>query len=113
MAPTAFIGGALSFKGDKKKPKKKNRKSRHKSKEAKRDGAVKEGKTTEIVAEADDDEMTDAERRALKFKEDRELQELEAAAQKSHRDRVEEFNEKLSKLTEHNDIPRVSAAGNG
>jgi hypothetical protein len=26
---------------------------------------------------------------------------------------VEQFNEKLGKLTELNDIPRVSAAGNG
>ena len=26
---------------------------------------------------------------------------------------VEEFNEKLGNLTEHNDIPRISAAGNG
>ena len=31
----------------------------------------------------------------------------------SHRERVEQFNEKLGKLTELNDIPRVSAAGNG
>ena len=32
---------------------------------------------------------------------------------KSFRDRIEEFNSKLSTLTEHNDIPRISAAGNG
>ena len=32
---------------------------------------------------------------------------------KSFREKVEEFNSKLSKLTEHNDIPRISAAGNG
>ena len=31
----------------------------------------------------------------------------------SHRERVEQFNEKLGQLTELNDIPRVSAAGNG
>ena len=31
----------------------------------------------------------------------------------SFRDKIENFNTKLSKLTEHNDIPRVSAAGNG
>jgi len=31
----------------------------------------------------------------------------------SHRERVEQFNEKLGSLTELNDIPRVSAAGNG
>lgn len=31
----------------------------------------------------------------------------------SHRERVNKFNEKLGSLTELNDIPRVSAAGNG
>lgn len=31
----------------------------------------------------------------------------------SHRERVEQFNEKVGSLTELNDIPRVSAAGNG
>ena len=47
------------------------------------------------------------------FRQLREKQELEKVASKSHRDRIEEFNEKLGNLTEHNDIPRVSAAGNG
>jgi protein FAM32A len=31
----------------------------------------------------------------------------------THREKVETFNAKLGSLTEHNDIPRVSAAGNG
>merc|ERR1712157_413115 len=57
--------------------------------------------------------MTDAERKSLKFKSYREEKDLEKIAKQSHRERVEMFNEKLSKLTEHNDIPRVSAAGNG
>lgn len=30
-----------------------------------------------------------------------------------YRDRIEAFNAKLSTMTEHNDIPRISAAGNG
>ena len=38
---------------------------------------------------------------------------MEKIASQSHRERVETFNTKLSKLTELNDIPRVSAAGNG
>ena len=59
------------------------------------------------------DEMTDAERKALKRRHEREQKELEKVALKSHRERVEEFNEKLATQTEHNDIPRVSAAGNG
>ena len=31
----------------------------------------------------------------------------------SYRQRINEFNKKLASTTEHNDIPRVSAAGNG
>jgi protein FAM32A len=31
----------------------------------------------------------------------------------SYRDRIDAFNNKLASLTEHNDIPRISAAGNG
>jgi protein FAM32A len=36
-----------------------------------------------------------------------------SGAAKSHRERVDDLNEKLSTMTEHNDIPRISAAGNG
>ena len=35
------------------------------------------------------------------------------ALAESHRERVDELNNKLSEMTEHNDIPRISAAGNG
>ena len=31
----------------------------------------------------------------------------------THREKVEKFNAKLATMSEHNDIPRVSAAGNG
>lgn len=62
---------------------------------------------------SEDEELTESERRSMKFKQEKEKRDLERIAGKSHRERVEEFNEKLGKLTEHNDIPRVSAAGNG
>lgn len=32
---------------------------------------------------------------------------MEQMASKSHRERVQEYNEHLSTLTEHNDIPKV------
>ena len=38
---------------------------------------------------------------------------LAQIANTSFRERVGKFNEGLAKLTEHNDIPRISAAGNG
>jgi protein FAM32A len=132
MAPN-FTGGALSFKGDKKKTKKRSNKK--KSDEAKH--SLKQGKKDTVVVPTDDAEeengkqhqadeqpppsveeawmanMTDAERNAYKRKKERESIELAKMAKKSHRERVEDFNEKLSQLTEHNDLPRVSAAGNG
>ena len=42
-----------------------------------------------------------------------EEREVKAVTSKSYRERIEEFNYKLSTTTEHNDIPRISAAGNG
>ena len=59
------------------------------------------------------EDKTESERRAAKRKREREMKDLEIVAKKSHRERVEDFNTKLSTLTEHNDIPRISAAGNG
>ena len=120
MGKTAFMGGTLSFKGDNKKKsskKKKKSKSKHslgdgnKKQRAKGDEALLLKRSEDY--DDDDDDMTEAERKALKYKLEREKQECEKVAQKSHRERIEEFNEKLGNLTEHNDIPRVSAAGNG
>lgn len=56
----------------------------------------------------DDDDMTEAERKALKYKLEAEKKDLEKAAKQSHRERVEVFSQKLAELTELNDIPRVS-----
>jgi protein FAM32A len=100
----AFIGGALSFKGDKKGAKKKKANAKHEVGESKKaESPTDLGMETAIKAD-----LTDAERKALKYKLERERKELEQVAKKSHRERVEEFNEKLSNLTELNDIPRVS-----
>jgi len=104
----AFIGGALSFKGDKKKKKLKKKKQT-----VKHDNNRTDDEVIAKLPQEEEDEMTEAERAAYKKKEERELQQLTSVAKKSHRERVEDFNEKLGQLTEHNDIPRVSAAGNG
>lgn len=61
----------------------------------------------------DEIHQTEAQKRFKKKKIEKEKRDAEKLAQKSFRDRIDEFNQKLSKLTEHNDIPRVSAAGNG
>lgn len=101
------MGGSLSFKGDKKSKKSKKKKSQSKHsiddhKEKKRQDE------TPLIDNADmDDELTDAEKKALEKRLEREKAELEKIAAKSHRERIEEFNEKLGNLTELNDIPRV------
>lgn len=122
MGP-AFIGGALMLKGEKKKSKDKKSKKR----KQRDDATTKETEqvidhhqdvnhaytTDDITAQAPsvfyEDDMTEAERKASKRKLEREKVDLSKIVSKTHRERVEEFNEKLSSLTEHNDIPRVSS----
>ena len=106
----AFTGGSLSFKGDKKKKKAKKKKSKAKHELEKKDeGAAAASAFAAVASPRDDDDgMTEAERKVYKRKQERELKDLEKQASKSHRERVEEFNEKLASLTELNDIPRVS-----
>ena len=57
--------------------------------------------------------LTEAQKKFLKRKTDLELQTIKKLSCSTYRDRVESFNMKLSTMTEHNDIPRISAAGNG
>ena len=108
MAPT-FLGGKLKLKGKKKK-----KKSKHslKSKKSTEDAAAvdsSEDKPLQTNIDSDEDDgLTAAERRSLKLKKERETMDIEKLAKKSHRERVEEFNEKIGNLTELNDIPRVS-----
>jgi protein FAM32A len=109
MTKSAFLGGALSFKGDGKKSKKKSKKS--KAKHKLQDDLIPAGLSNN--GNVVEDELTEAERKAMKFIRHRQQQESEKIATKSHRERVEELNEKLGNMTELNDIPRVSAAGNG
>uniref|UniRef100_A0A7S0S7U0 DUF1754-domain-containing protein n=1 Tax=Chlamydomonas leiostraca TaxID=1034604 RepID=A0A7S0S7U0_9CHLO len=61
----------------------------------------------ELKQEEGEDRRTEAEKRfqerQIKLEEER----LRKFAAKSHRDRVRDFNDHLSKLSEHHDIPRV------
>jgi protein FAM32A len=109
--PTAFTGGALSFKGEKKKKKKAKKKESQTKHKLEKDGSSSSVPVPPVVDPLDD--MTPAERRAMERKKERLRIDNEKLAQKSHRERIEAFNEKLGSATEHNDIPRVSAAGNG
>lgn len=54
-----------------------------------------------------DDHLTPAERRFLQQTEKLELQRLALMASRSHRDRIQQFNQYLANLSEHYDIPKV------
>ena len=87
--PTAFTGGSLSFKGDKKKKKK------AKKKEAQAKHKLKDDEVVVAPSAAVEEDMTPAERRAMERKKERVRIDNEKLAKKSHRERIEEFNEKL------------------
>lgn len=114
MVRTTFVGGKLSLKGEKRKKSKKSarKKSSQTSKHALDLAKKDEISKVESIPLTDDD-LTQTERKSLKRKQERERIDLEKLAGQSHRERVEDFNEKLGRLTELNDIPRISAAGNG
>lgn len=105
--PTAFTGGALSFKGEKKK-----KKSKAKKKASQAKHKIKEDDDQVVVPEVAAplaEDLTPAEKRAMERKRERLRIDNERLATKSHRERIEEFNEKLGSASEHNDIPRVRA----
>ncbi|GLT85139.1 hypothetical protein SLE2022_033370 [Rubroshorea leprosula] len=54
-----------------------------------------------------DDCLTLAERKFLQQTEKLELQRLAKMASRSHRDRIQEFNQYLANVSEHYDIPKV------
>ena len=115
--PGEFVGGALNFKGDKSKIKKKKRRVKHEITSSQTTDTIHDTTKTSDISNTDnidhDDGLTEVERKALRRRLERERLDAEKIAQKSHRERIEEFNTKLASQTELNDIPRVSAAGNG
>ncbi len=54
-----------------------------------------------------EDRLTAAERRFVQQRETIELERLAKMVSKSHRDRIQEFNQYLANLSEHYDIPKV------
>ncbi|ORX53251.1 DUF1754-domain-containing protein [Hesseltinella vesiculosa] len=96
-------GGSLKFKGGTSSIKKKKKKSK----------SSKEKMTKAIESSQDDPKIvqvvqkTDAEKRFEEIKRKRQLDRASKQAQKSHKERVAEFNTKLDNLTEHFDLPKV------
>lgn len=76
----------------------------------KKNGA--EGSDNEAGGEVDD-MLTPAQRRFREKQLEREGKKIRGMVKQTHRERIENFNALLASMTEHNDIPRCSAAGNG
>lgn len=55
----------------------------------------------------EDERLTPAERRYMEQRQKIELERFAKAVKKSHRDRIQEFNQYLANLSEHYDIPKV------
>ncbi|KAJ0988272.1 hypothetical protein J5N97_006628 [Dioscorea zingiberensis] len=58
-------------------------------------------------ASACDDQLTPAEKRYIEQRERIDMRRLAKTADKSHRDRIQDFNQYLANLSEHYDIPKV------
>lgn len=56
---------------------------------------------------AQDDTLTPAERRYMEQRERIDFHKLAKTSDKSHRDRIEDFNQYLANMSEHYDIPKV------
>ncbi|KAF2317700.1 hypothetical protein P3X46_024074 [Hevea brasiliensis] len=54
-----------------------------------------------------DDHLTAAERRYIEQREKIDLHRMAKEANKSHRDRIQDFNQYLANMSEHYDIPKV------
>lgn len=57
--------------------------------------------------------LTESQLKHKRARAELELRQAKKLVSSSYRERVEDFNARLSRMTEHNDIPRISAAGNG
>ncbi|ORX39250.1 hypothetical protein BD324DRAFT_618999 [Kockovaella imperatae] len=104
-------GGKLKLKGEGEKKKKK--KSHSSSDRAKVDAEIsqkekeRERETQEVEERPTGRKMTDAERRFEEIQRKRREERALKNAKMSHKDRVQEFNQRLDSLSEHHDMPRI------
>ncbi|KAG8072225.1 hypothetical protein GUJ93_ZPchr0006g45787 [Zizania palustris] len=126
------VGGRLKLKGkalDVKEGgvKKKNKKKKQHREESSQSehGELHQGGSSELPADPNDelteaekmgdegnmqgdyDHRTPAERRYMEQKQKIDMHKLAKVANKSHRDRIQDFNQYLANLSEHYDIPKV------
>jgi protein FAM32A len=128
MSKPVVIGGKLKLKGSSgtssagKKRRKRDREEElpaavatgaKKSSKGEEHAGEKEGIVTGSLAAQPEMFMTESQRKYMKRKEEIEARNAKKIVGQSYRERIEGYNHKLSQMSEHNDIPRVSAAGNG
>ncbi|CAN6246296.1 unnamed protein product, partial [Urochloa humidicola] len=125
------VGGRLKLKGkalDVKEGGVKKKKKKHHREESSQIGhdELHEGGSSELPTEPynelteadkmgeeegnphpDYDHLTPAERRYMEQKQKIDMQKMAKVANKSHRDRILDFNQYLANLSEHYDIPKV------
>eukprot|EP00602_Paraphysomonas_sp_CaronLab_P004560 CAMPEP_0185036106 /NCGR_PEP_ID=MMETSP1103-20130426/28569_1 /TAXON_ID=36769 /ORGANISM="Paraphysomonas bandaiensis, Strain Caron Lab Isolate" /LENGTH=110 /DNA_ID=CAMNT_0027573499 /DNA_START=18 /DNA_END=350 /DNA_ORIENTATION=+ len=108
----SHIPGKLKLKGVSEGKKKRKKRDRDDKTVTQTDTQTHETivKHTDINA---DEFLTETQRKHQAKKMKLEAERMKDVVTQTYRDRVESFNYKLATMTEHNDIPRVSAAGNG
>jgi protein FAM32A len=127
----SFVGGKLKLKGvtlgaDKSKKRKRKEDGSTETTPAPTGGEEKAKALEASKAKSESDKatlakpevipeeyLTEAEIRYRQKKAEIDSRAIKKITQLSHRERLEHFNQRLASTTEHNDIPRISAAGNG
>ena len=117
----SFTGGKLKLKGSSSsegggKKKKKRKVVEGNEEESGLKTSSSSSSSTEAVKSTElkpEDYLTASELRHLKKKQEVDTRNAKEIVKSTYRERVENFNVKLATATEHNDIPRISAAGNG
>jgi protein FAM32A len=92
----------------KKKKKKKNKKSKKEKKEEEPLAQSHASSSSSSSSSANVDTRTPTQRRFDEAQERKMQAEIEKALKSTHREKIEAFNTKLERLTEHNDIPRIT-----
>lgn len=106
MSKVTVVGGKLKLKGSSSSTIGKKRKQET-------EVSSDDVKEAEVIPLNVGPSMTETERRHREKREKSLEKDLKKLTGVSYRERLDRFNDKLSKMTEHNDIPRISAAGNG
>lgn len=111
------VGGKLKFKGSQRKDKKTSKSESDRSAALPSNVSNQKNESSVSISEIGEKKsllfMTDAQKIHKEKRKATEEKELKKFIKTSHRDRIEKFNLLLGQMTEHNDIPRISAAGNG